>query len=101
MIAGKLTSSRTTIWLAAIWLAAMISIAVPGLLWWLPWSFFRTPLVVISGGMLFTLPGLALLRWLHPSPLPWFERLAYAASLSCTVLPLILLFSEPIGWRWN
>ncbi|ACL25441.1 DUF6541 family protein [Chloroflexus aggregans] len=101
MIAGKLTSSRTTIWLAAIWLAAMISIAVPGLLWWLPWSFFSTPLVVISGGMLFTLPGLALLRWLHPSPLHGFERLAYSASLSCAVLPLILLFSEPIGWRWN
>lgn len=101
MVADQRALPRSAIWLAAIWLAAIISMAVPGLLWWAPWSLITSLLAALSGALLFTLPGLAVLRWLHPGPLLWFERLAYAASLSCAVIPFLLLVSEPIGWRWN
>ncbi|WP_322490296.1 DUF6541 family protein [Chloroflexus sp.] len=101
MVVDQRALPRSAIWLAAIWLAAIISMAVPGLLWWGPWSLITSLLAVLSGALLFTLPGLAVLRWLHPGPLLWFERLAYAASLSCAVIPFLLLVSEPIGWRWS
>ncbi len=101
MVANQRAFPRSAIWLTAIWMAAIISMAVPGLLWWAPWSLISSLLAVLSGVLLFTLPGLAVLRWLHPGPLLWFERLAYAASLSCAVIPFLLLISEPIGWRWN
>ncbi|WP_298407731.1 DUF6541 family protein [uncultured Chloroflexus sp.] len=101
MVADKRALPRSVIWLAVIWLAAIISMAVPGLLWWAPWSLLTSLLAVLSGALLFTLPGLAVLRWLHPGPLLWFERLAYAASLSGAIIPFLLLVSEPIGWRWN
>ncbi len=101
VVAGKDISSRSTIWLAVIWLAAVVSMAAPGLLWWLPQTLLYAPLTLLSGIILFTLPGLAILRWLYQAPLIWFERLIYAASLSCGVLPLLLLVSDLIGWRWN
>ncbi len=101
VVAGKDISSRSTIWLAVIWLAAVVSMAAPGLLWWLPQTLLHAPLTLLSGIILFTLPGLAVLRWLYQAPLIWFERLIYAASLSCGVLPLLLLVSDLIGWRWN
>lgn len=101
VVAGKDISSRSTIWLAVIWLAAVVSMAAPGLLWWLPQTLLYAPLTLLSGIILFTLPGLAVLRWLCQAPLIWFERLIYATSLSCSVLPLLLLVSDLIGWRWN
>ncbi len=89
------------LWLALIWLAAALSIAAPGLLWWVPQSLMATPLIMLSGLLLFIIPGLAVVRWLAPAPLLWFERLIYAAGLSWAVIPLLLLVSEAIGWRWN
>ncbi|WP_242604900.1 MULTISPECIES: hypothetical protein [Chloroflexus] len=95
------TFSRLEIWLPIIWLAAVISMAAPGLLWWMTWSLLQVPLTIVGGLLLFTIPGLATLRWLYPIPLLWFERLALATSLSCVVMPILLLFSELIGWRWH
>ncbi|RMG50548.1 MAG: hypothetical protein D6716_08260, partial [Chloroflexi bacterium] len=64
-------------------------------------SLLQVPLTIGGGLLLFTIPGLAALRWLYQEPLLWFERLAFATSLSCVVMPLLLLFSELIGWRWH
>ncbi len=101
IVSARHRNPSSAFWLATIWLAAVLSIATPGLLWWMPTALTNSFLTVLSGIFLCTIPGLAVLRWLHPDPLPWFERLIYAAGLSWAVIPLLLLASDLVGWRWN
>ncbi|WP_298820156.1 DUF6541 family protein [Chloroflexus sp.] len=101
IVSAKHRNLSPALWLATIWLAAVLSMAAPGLLWWASQMIVVELLTALGGALLFIVPGLAVLRWLHPEPLPWFERLIYAAGLSWAVIPLLMLVSEPIGWRWN
>jgi len=101
IVSAKHRNLSPALWLATIWLAAVLSMAAPGLLWWASQMIVVELLTALGGALLFIVPGLAVLRWLHPEPLPWFERAIYAAGLSWAVIPLLMLVSEPIGWRWN
>lgn len=91
-------------WLAllavALALAAMV-VAAPGLPGWLAGAVWVAPLAALAALALFTLPGLALLRLLHPTALPAADRLVYAVGLSCAVPPLLLLAGGLVGLRWG
>ncbi|NOK62902.1 MAG: hypothetical protein GFH27_549293n299 [Chloroflexi bacterium AL-W] len=91
------------------WLTAVIVVALLGAGLFVAgdvvlWSVSVVPqsllLWLIIPAMLL-LPGLALLR------LGWFDSLAFserwplAVGISCVVPPLLLLFSEILGIRWN
>ncbi len=71
------------------------------LLLWASTAAFGAPLTVGALLAMFLLPGLALLRLLWPSTLAPAERWPLAIGLSCAILPLVLLASEPLGLRWN
>ncbi len=59
-------------------------------------------LVFISSLLLYSLPGLALLKllWVGP-PLQPAERLALAAGVSVALPPLLLEGAQLVGLRWN
>lgn len=91
-------------WLALLAVAlalAALSVAAPGLPGWLAGALQAAPLAALAALALFTLPGLALLRLLHPTDLPVADRLVYAVGLSCAVPPLLLLSGGLAGLRWG
>jgi hypothetical protein len=91
------------IWLIGgfLFIVALL-IGAPGLLsGWLPGALFGSVPLIGAALALYSLPGLALLRWFGPSDLPLAERAGLALSLSPAVPPLLLLFSAPVGVHWG
>src|SRR5512145_2381801 len=71
------------------------------LLTWAWMALLSAPISMLAALALFLLPGLALLRVLWHDELSAIQRWPLAIGISCAVLPLLLLLSEPIGLRWN
>ncbi len=98
----RLAPDERRIWgIGALLVALALLIGAPGLLGWLPGALLGSLPVIIAALALYSLPGLALLRWLGPSDLTFAERACLALSLSPAIPPLLLLFSEPLGMRWG
>jgi len=64
--------------------------------------------LLIIGGLLYLLPGYALLAWLWPVDLdlPWPSRMGIAAGLSVAIYPLLMLWTDIVklhigaGYAW-
>jgi hypothetical protein len=48
-------------------------------------------------GLLYVVPGWALLTWLWPERLSWAEKLGLSAGLSLALYPLLLLWTDLVG----
>jgi len=48
-------------------------------------------------GLLYVVPGWALLAWLWPEELSWAEKLGAAAGVSLALYPLLLLWTDLVG----
>jgi len=48
-------------------------------------------------GLLYVVPGWALLAWLWPGPVSWAERLGVAAGLGLALYPLLFLWTDLVG----
>ena len=54
----------------------------------------------IMAGLLYTVPGWALLAWVVPDvKLPWAEKLGVAAGLGLALYPLLMLWTNLVGWH--
>lgn len=85
-----------------IWILLLSLLGASGIL---RWSLESVPdLVIIIGGagLLYLLPGLALLRLLwREAPLAWPERLALALGIGVALPPLLLQIAYLLGLPWN
>jgi hypothetical protein len=89
-------------WLIGAGLAVLaLLIGAPGLPGWLIGALPGGLALIVAALALYSLPGLALVRWLGPADLTLAERACLALSLSPVIPPLLLLFSEPLGFRWG
>jgi|HigsolmetaAR201D_1030396.scaffolds.fasta_scaffold02211_2 hypothetical protein len=92
------------------WWPPIVCVFIALAIWWfgdgqvLLWASsaaIGAPFTIFTLLAMFLLPGFALLRLCWPSPLTPIERWPLAIGLSCAILPLLFLMSEPIGLRWN
>jgi len=72
----------------------------------LGWAAVGTLGLLAAAGLLYVVPGWALLAWLWPGPassaaegdrLSWAERLGIAAGLSLALYPLLFLWTDRVG----
>lgn len=69
--------------------------------WWilvdLGWAAVKGLGLLAVAGLLYVVPGWALLAWLWPQRLSWAEKLGIAVGLSLAVYPLLLLWTDLVG----
>lgn len=70
--------------------------------WWMVWDLGWAGVkgigLLAAAGLLYVVPGWALLAWLWPGrPLSWAEKLGIAAGLSLAVYPLLFLWTDLVG----
>ena len=64
----------------------------------LGWAAMGGTGLLLVAGLLYVVPGWALLAWLWPADrLSWAERLGVAAGLSLALYPLLLLWTDAVG----
>jgi len=69
--------------------------------WWIVWDLGWAAVkglgLLAVAGLLYVVPGWALLAWLWPQRLSWAEKLGIATGLSLALYPLLLLWTDLVG----
>lgn len=68
---------------------------------WVLWELGQASVhglgLLAVSGLLYVLPGWALLAWLWPARLSWAETLGISAGVSLAVYPILLLWTDLVG----